>query len=73
MEEAKAQPALATQWESADINRDNRLDQAEFAAFEIADPGARPGQMQGSDTVPQSRGSAAPNDMQEEGSDRPTY
>ena len=47
MEEAKAQPALATQWDSADINRDNRLDQAEFAAFEIADPGRGRGRRKG--------------------------
>lgn len=41
-EEAQGKPALIKQWGRADANRDDRLDQGEFAAFEAADPMASP-------------------------------
>jgi hypothetical protein len=37
-DEAKDRADLTAQWERADLNRDDRLDQAEFAAFETAEP-----------------------------------
>ncbi len=39
-EEAAVMPALSKQWSDYDSNTDGKLDEAEFARFELAEPKA---------------------------------
>lgn len=70
MEEAKQSKELTDRWDSADRNRDNRLDQAEFAAFETADPMSPADGADAPGQSPHGAGAAAPGDVQHRGGER---